>query len=574
MLSQNQVLHQGRYRIINPFGNPDSTGLYEAYDTVSETKVVVRERAGHTTNVTPGQMETLKITFAEQAKRLADMKHDVLLGVRDFFSETGRQYLVMESLDGQDLSEFTGIDNAPRMSDVIKWADQILDALEYLHNRTPAIIHQNINPHNIRLTSEFKIKLLLTGTDGLEDSADPSDSSDGSLNYKALEQLWLGLDYASQKVISNSLDERSEEILRRPADATTDLYGLAATLYHLLTRTAPVDALARTIDILDGNDDPLALPHVANPEIPPALSEFLMKALEIRRENRFSNASEMRHALKAVSSTLGAAPAAKPAAPTASEPEADKLETERRALEAEQKRLEEERLRIERKKQELSEQEQKRAQQAEAKRIEEQKAAAAKLARPVPPPATDKAPQAASSRTAATPLDDMKLELAGDDLLDLPAPAVVPAKPAPVSDVLSLETKSVTKEPTFGSMFEPQEKKGGLFSGPILIVAAVAVLAVAAIGGWMFLGSGSPKQADPSASVTAPAANPSPMPEATPSTPDEPVINETVTVSAQSATKSEADKKAEAAKARKTAADAKPTPEKKKVTVDDLINDN
>jgi hypothetical protein len=409
----------------------------------------------------------------------------------------------------------------------------------------------------------------------LEDATDPS--SDGSLNYKALEQLWLGLDYASQKVISNSLDERSEEILRRPADASTDLYGLAATIYHLLTRTAPADALARTIDILDGNEDPLAPPHVVNPEIPAALSEFLMKALEIRRENRFSNASEMRHALKLVSSTLAAKPAAKPAAPTAptaSGPEADKRETERQALEDEQRRLEDERLRIERKKQELAGQEKMRAQEAEAKQLDEQKAAAAKQARPAAP-AKDKARETASGRSLATPLDELKLELAGDDLLDLPAPAVVvPAKPAPVSDVLSLETKPVVKETTFGSMFEPQEKKGGLFSGPIFIVAAVAVLAVAAIGGWMFMGSGSPKQPDPTASVAVPAADPSPMPEVTPSTIDEPIINETVTVSAQSATKSEADKKAEAAKAKKAAADAKPTPEKKKVTVDDLINDN
>jgi len=312
MLSQNQVLNQGRYRIIHPFGNPDSASFYEAYDTVSDVKVVVRERSGGlASNITPGQMETLKITFAEQAKRLTDMKHDVLLGVRDFFSETGRQYLVLEPFDGQDLSEFIGIDTKPAMSDVLRWTDQLLDALDYLHSRNPVIIHRNINPHNVRLTSEFKIKLLLTATEGMEEG-ESVDHSDTSINYKALEQLWLGLDYASQKVIANSLDEGSEEILRQPADPRTDLYGLAASIYHVLTRTSPADPITRIIDILDGNEDPLSPPHVVNPDIPVAVSDFLMKALEIRRENRFSSAREMRDALKAVSAVLPVQKVARP----------------------------------------------------------------------------------------------------------------------------------------------------------------------------------------------------------------------------------------------------------------------
>ena len=124
------------------------------------------------------------------------------------------------------------------MSDIVRWADQLLDALEYLHARTPAIIHQNINPQNVRLTSEFKIKLLLPPAKLMKISRK---IRNGAINYKALEQLWLGLDYASQKVIANSLEEKSEQILREPADARTDLYGLAATLYHVLTGIVPAD---------------------------------------------------------------------------------------------------------------------------------------------------------------------------------------------------------------------------------------------------------------------------------------------------------------------------------------------
>ena len=575
MLSQNQVLHQGRYRIIHPFGNSDSAGLYEAYDTVSEAKVVLRERSGSlTSNITPGQMETLKITFAEQAKRLSDIKHDVLLGVRDFFSETGQQYLVLESFDGQDLNEFIGVDAAPGMSDVVRWADQLLDALEYLHSRSPEIIHQNINPRNIRLTSEFKIKLLLTATDGLDGVLEGGDSHEGSMNYKALEQLWLGLDYASQKVIANSLDERSEEILRSPADARTDLYGLAATLYHLLTRTMPADPLARIIDKLDGNDDPLVAPHAANPEIPIAISELLMKALEIKREDRFANATEMRDALKAMS--LVVSPAGKTKDPEPKSSGTDEIKNQPLDLAADEKRLEEERLSSERKQQKFAQPEKLATPKAEVGRSA-QKLPTAVEYKSAPKPSNS--PKASTPK--ASPLEAIKLELAGDDLLDLPDNGpVVTAAPAPTAtNVLSLDAKPVVVEKEFGSSLAATAKKGP-FGNPILIVGAAAAVLLVMIGGWFMLGSSPAPQSSPQATVTMPAQT-----AALPSEPVQaatPLITETVTVSAQDSRsdvekKTETDRKAEAEKKAKKAAsaDAKPTPEvKKKVTVDDLINDN
>src|SRR4029078_2671659 len=119
MLSTNQVLNQGRYRIIHHVGPSDNSGLYQAYDTVSNANVVLKETEGS--------------AVSTATKALSDLKHNSLLNVRDYFSELDRQYIVIESTDGQDLAELlAGNGKAPAVSDVVKWADNLLDALNYL----------------------------------------------------------------------------------------------------------------------------------------------------------------------------------------------------------------------------------------------------------------------------------------------------------------------------------------------------------------------------------------------------------------------------------------------------------
>ena len=81
-------------------------------------------------------------------------------------------------------------------------------------------------------------------------------------------------------------------------DVRSDIYSLGATLYHLLTGKLPVDALERSITILEGNPDPLPAPNEVDANISIEISDVLMKALKIRRENRFESALEMRKELE------------------------------------------------------------------------------------------------------------------------------------------------------------------------------------------------------------------------------------------------------------------------------------
>lgn len=299
-----EVLRQGRYRITQKLGQDAVGAGYEAFDNVLQTSVLLKEifvDLKKTAGLT--QTEMREIGFCS-AKILTEVKHESLAGVSDYFSEVDREYLVLEVADGDNLSELLEKNKKPfALSEVINWADRLLGAIQYLHTRQPPIFHRDIKPQNIKLTFGGKIKLLVFDvskkTDAQADTTIMSQMFDrAALPYSPLELIWGRLDRASQNVITNSYDEQSERILNLPPDARSDVYSLGATLYHLLTARIPIDALERSIDILEGKADPLPAASRLNRKIPPEISCVLMKALEIKRENRFNSAPVMRRALR------------------------------------------------------------------------------------------------------------------------------------------------------------------------------------------------------------------------------------------------------------------------------------
>jgi hypothetical protein len=304
MLTTNQNLQQGRYRIVSQLGQNGAGADYEAFDTVLGTNVRLKEIRDNLGKVTtPVQLEARKMNFSKKAKFLTEMKNESLFLVKDFFSEIDHHYLVTEFTDGNTLGELLEKNRKPfSISEVSNWADSLLDALNYLHTLTPQIIHGEIKPQNVRLSADGKVKLLVFN---LVKSAEEINAATANqtfdaavLPYLPLEQIWQGLDAASKKVILTSFDDKSEKILEQPPDARSDVFSLAATLYHLLTARIPADALTRSIDILEGKTDPLQSPSLLNPSVPTEVSEVLMKALEIKRENRFSSAVIMRQVLR------------------------------------------------------------------------------------------------------------------------------------------------------------------------------------------------------------------------------------------------------------------------------------
>nr|HQU93145.1 protein kinase [Pyrinomonadaceae bacterium] len=149
-----ETLQKGRYRIDSPVAESGSTAVYPAYDTTSETNVYVKEivvRLGKVTTLS--QQENSRLAFENAAKRISEFRHDSLLQVKDFYSEVGRQFIVLESVDGEDLETAFSTNRLQHpIETVLDWADQLLDAGNYLHNQK--LLHLSICPKNVKLSAD------------------------------------------------------------------------------------------------------------------------------------------------------------------------------------------------------------------------------------------------------------------------------------------------------------------------------------------------------------------------------------------------------------------------------------
>lgn len=273
---------QNRYLVVHLIGKGGMGEVYLAVDQRLGSAVALK-RTFYANN------EMLGAAFEREAKILARLRHPVLPKVSDHFAENGDQYLVMEHISGDDLSNRLEAAKKPfPVSWVMFWADQLLDALSYLHSHEPPIIHRDIKPQNLKLTDENHIVLLDFGL-----SKDSSDKTIASEPGKSGSVVGYTPHFASM-----------EQIRGTGTDGRSDIYSLSATLYQLITNTVPADALTRADAILSGKTDPIIAVSDANPEISPAVSNVLLKGLEVSQDKRFSTASEMQKALRTAYSQM------------------------------------------------------------------------------------------------------------------------------------------------------------------------------------------------------------------------------------------------------------------------------
>ncbi|CAN5718452.1 hypothetical protein BH18ACI4_BH18ACI4_06390 [soil metagenome] len=246
--------------------------VYEATDGRLSRTVALKE--------TLADSDELRHAFEREARLLANLNHASLPRVLDHFSEGTGQYLVMDYVPGSDFKALLEQQGHPfPLSDVLRWAHELLDALEYLHSNEPPIIHRDIKPSNLKLNSKGKIVLLDFGL---------AKGTAGQMKAETLSKSILGYSphYAPL-----------EQIQGGKTTPRSDLYALASTLYHLLTGRVPTDALTRATAMLDDEPDPLPALSSVNSKIPSRLASILMQALALKPSLRPASARAMRTSL-------------------------------------------------------------------------------------------------------------------------------------------------------------------------------------------------------------------------------------------------------------------------------------
>ena len=262
---------QSRYRVIRRLGKGGMGAVYEATDLRLDVTVAIKEAFSTDAR--------LRRQFEYEARLLAQLHHAALPRVSDYFTEEDRVFLVMQFIGGDDVADIIGRQPGPLPSNtVIAWADQLLDALIYLHTRERQIIHRDIKPHNLKLTQSGSIALLdfgLAKTDSDTTGVSSTSIFGFTRRYSPPEQMQ-----------DQGTTPRS------------DIYALGATLYHLLTGVKPPDALVRTKAIAKSEPDPLPMANEIHAAVGPEVSVILNKALELDPNRRFENAQEFRQALR------------------------------------------------------------------------------------------------------------------------------------------------------------------------------------------------------------------------------------------------------------------------------------
>ena len=277
------TLIQNRYLIVQLIGKGGMGEVYLAVDQRLGSAVALKRTLF-------AEDEMLGNAFEREAKILARLRHPVLPKVSDHFAESDEQYLVMEHIAGDDLSK--RLENAQRpfpVSWVLFWADQLLDALSYLHSHEPPIIHRDIKPQNLKLTDENHIVLLDFGL---------SKNSTG-------QTLLTSAGKSSGSVVGYTPHYAPMEQIRGTGtNPKSDLYALSATLYQLMTNSVPADALSRADSLLNEQPDPIKPLYEINPEVPKIVSDVILKGMEVSQDKRFGKAVDMQKALRRAFSSM------------------------------------------------------------------------------------------------------------------------------------------------------------------------------------------------------------------------------------------------------------------------------
>jgi eukaryotic-like serine/threonine-protein kinase len=271
----------GQYRVLEEIGSGGMGIVYRARDGKLDRDVALKVLAtGAPTD------EITRRRFRKEALALSQLNHPNIATVYDFDSEGAVDWLVMELVAGNTLSQ-TVLSGSVAEQEIIEVALQIASALEEAHDR--GIVHRDLKSSNIMVTPKGLVKILDFGLALLMPPVeDPG-------RTRALSEI-VG--------VAGTIPYMSpEQVLGDKLDARSDLYSLGVVLYELAVGRRPyVEANeARLIDaILHRTPAP---PSELNPHVSPALQQIILKLLEKQPEHRYQSAKELAHDLRQLKTT-------------------------------------------------------------------------------------------------------------------------------------------------------------------------------------------------------------------------------------------------------------------------------
>ncbi len=282
-LRAGQTLKSGTYayKVMRPLGKGGMGAVYLATQTLvgRERYCVIKEMLDYVDPSDPGAIHKAQRRFQEEAATLVELNHTGIPQIYDYFSESGRNYIAMQFIEGESLEKRLSHEDeqgqwingsAQPVEQVVHWGAQLCLVLEYLARRKPPVIHHDIKPANIILNKATgQVCLVDFGTAKARLAAQPA----GQMGVRK-SSVYGTTGYAAPEMYP----PRSE------SEPRSDVYALGATLYHLLTDDDP-------------RDHPFQFPRLAS--LPAGIHRVLEGALQSDVQQRLT-ATQMRQGLEAI----------------------------------------------------------------------------------------------------------------------------------------------------------------------------------------------------------------------------------------------------------------------------------
>jgi len=262
------TLLANRYKLLSCIGQGGMGAVYKAADTrFNNRPVAIKEMS--TSGLPAARLQEAEEAFEREAHLLADLLHPNLPRIYEHFAENDRSYLVMDFIDGQTLEEYLAkIGGKPLPVDqVMKWAQQLCDVLNYLHSHQPPIVFRDLKPANVMIDDSGHIYLIDFGIARIFKPGKQHDTvALGSPGYAAPEQYG-----------------------KAQSTPRSDIYSLGALLHCLLTGSDP-------------SEQPFFFRPASqlNPAVSPSLEFLLKQMLEMDSERRPASAQAVWQSLEQV----------------------------------------------------------------------------------------------------------------------------------------------------------------------------------------------------------------------------------------------------------------------------------
>jgi len=264
-------LIRGHYRVIEVLGQGASGAVYLVNDEDNPQKRFALKETMHT-------VREERSDFSFDAGALKRLSHPALPDIYQVFSgdDSDRFYILMDYVEGSNLEEVRQLMPGKRFSlhAALTLLSPIMDAISYLHRQHPHLVHGDIKPSNVIAS--------------LAGSATPTKLVD----FGGATTLYT--DASAQR---SMLNYRAPEQCGRSASRRTDVYGLGATFYTLLSGTIPVAASDRLALIDKGEPDPLLPVNQINPFVQTVVAEAITCAMSLSRRDRYASVEHFREAL-------------------------------------------------------------------------------------------------------------------------------------------------------------------------------------------------------------------------------------------------------------------------------------